>query len=332
MAAVVLFYLLFAWIKSLHFFDEGHKIYRIRFENVNGLLKGAQVNVFGYPCGSVVDISPTQEEVIVTVRLNEKIQLYADATAEIQLKELMGGKQIEIKPGRTKISLKANEWIEGDLSPDLTSAFSSFGQAVKSIDSARIERMILNMEKITQTSVQFSEAFRVDMMKQMLLELQLTAAELRRTSQTANKMMMDVEKMNPNAILGKGESILNELRTTISHTEKLIENTDLMLQSSNKMMIHADRLSQRVENKMLPHTDSLMTQVLVMLNQTDRTLKDVQSIVEALNNNMGMAGKVLHDANFALKIDSTLDRLNLTLDDIRNKKIRVGLQLRERKK
>lgn len=328
MAAVLIIYLCFAWMKSIHIFDDGHKNYNITFDNVNGLLKGASVNIFGYTAGEVVDIQPTQENVIVKIRLSNKITLHTDATAEIQLKELMGGKQIEIRPGANGQIVAENGTIEGYISPDLTTAFSTFGEAMRAIDTTRIKSMLHNMEKITLTSAEFAEHFNVAMVNDMMGELKATSKELRQTASSVNQIADQVKDVNPKLMIEKSEKLLEDLAITLKNVETLVKNTDNMLKNSEVMMNNADKLTQKVENKMLPHTDSLMIQVLSMLNQTDKTLLEVQSIVSILNSNTGIAGKVLHDENFTKKIDSTLNSINETMDYVRQNRLKIGLKFK----
>lgn len=328
LSAIVIVYFIFAWMRNLHWFDDGYKKYTVVFENVNGLLLGASVNVFGFTAGRVLDIQPTQENVLVTISLSDKITLHKDASAEIQLKELMGGKQIEIKPGKSQGVLPEGGTINGYASPDLTSAFSVFGETMKQIDTSRIRSMLVNMEKITTKIADVSNRFELNNVDVMTKELISTSVELRQTSIGVNQLLLEVQKRN---VIDKGDSAFRAVGIMLQNVEIMLQSSDKTLQASAGLMNQVNGLMERTEQKVLPKTDSIMQNVLVMLNKTDQTLQTVGEIINKLKEDETVIGKVLNDPEFLYKLDSTLNNVNLTLEFVRNKRIRVGFNLGEPK-
>lgn len=328
LSAVVIIYLIFAWMRNLHWFDDGYKKYTVVFDNVNGLLLGASVNVFGFTAGRVIDIQPTQENVRVLISLSDKIVLHSDATAEIQLKELMGGKQIEIKPGKKTEVLPDGGLLYGFASPDLTSAFSTFGETMKQIDTSRIRTMLINMEKITSKIVDVTNRFELNNVDAMTKELISTSVELRNTSIGVNQLLHEVQKRN---VIDKGDSAFRAVGIMLQNVEIMLQSSDKTLQASAGLMNQVNGLMERTEQKVLPKTDSIMQNVLVMLSKTDQTLQTVGEIINKLKEDETVIGKVLNDPEFLYKLDSTLNNVNLTLEFVRNKKIRVGFNLGEPK-
>lgn len=324
-SAIVIIYVVFAWMRNLHWFDDGYKKYTVVFDNVNGLLLGASVNVFGFTAGRVLDIQPTQENVRVTISLSDKIVLHSDAIAEIQLKELMGGKQIEIRPGKNTKILSDGGVFTGYASPDLTSAFSTFGETMKQIDTTRIRVMLENMEKITTTLAEFSGQFKGKNIDVMTGELISTAVELRHTSVGVNQLLAEVQRRN---VINKGDSAFRAVGMMLQNVETMLQSSDKTLQASAGLMNQVKGLIERAENKVLPKTDSIMQNVLVMLSKTDETLQTVGGIINKLKEDETVIGKVLNDPEFLHKLDSTINNVNQTLEFVRNQKIKVSFGLK----
>lgn len=74
--------------------------YVLTFDNAIGLVKDNPVTVAGVAVGSVSDIevSPDQKA-WVHVQLDPKVKLYADASAAIRAKSLLGEKYVALSPG-----------------------------------------------------------------------------------------------------------------------------------------------------------------------------------------------------------------------------------------
>lgn len=324
LSAVLILYFWVAWMKNLHFFDEGHKNYTIIFNNVNGLLQGASVNVFGYPSGNVISIQPMQDHVEVKVRLLERVDIHTDALAEIQLKELMGGKQIELNPGRASAILPEGGKIKGYISPDLTSAFSMFGDALHQVDTARINRMMVNMEKITETMAFFAQNIHLNNVDMMVNQLSLTGEELRKSAEGINIILQEVQNKN---VIDRGDSAFRAIALMLQNVEKMLESSDKMLGQSANLLNQVNGLIAKTESKTLPKTDSIMQQVIVMLDKTDKTLSTVEDIVGKLNQKETIVGKALNDPDFLEMMDSTLRNVNQTLEYVRKDRIKASVSL-----
>ena len=80
---------------------------QIVFENVGGMVPGDPVTVNGVKEGKVLKIDWLGRQVLCTIELNDKVQLYEDATFTVISAELLAGMKIEIFPGKSnkKINL-----------------------------------------------------------------------------------------------------------------------------------------------------------------------------------------------------------------------------------
>jgi phospholipid/cholesterol/gamma-HCH transport system substrate-binding protein len=73
----------------------------IQFDNIGGMVIGDPVTVNGVKEGKVLDIGWKDRMVVCLIELNDRIQLYEDATFTIISAELLAGMKIEIFPGKS---------------------------------------------------------------------------------------------------------------------------------------------------------------------------------------------------------------------------------------
>lgn len=71
------------------------------FNNVGGMVPGDPVTVNGLREGKVVELGWHERDVLVTVEINDRVQLYDDAEFVIVSAELLAGMRVEIFPGRS---------------------------------------------------------------------------------------------------------------------------------------------------------------------------------------------------------------------------------------
>ncbi|MEL7531143.1 MAG: MlaD family protein [Bacteroidota bacterium] len=162
LAGLVLAYLVVAWVNRTSLFAPPEKQYFLSFQQVNGLLEGDPVVVRGYQAGRVVAIIPEANAVSVEVALDERIALFADGYAEIQIKELMGGKQISLITGAQGNPLASGASLKGRTSLDFSTAFSRFGGVMDQMDPENIERLAQRFDSVATAWNAASNRFRDD--------------------------------------------------------------------------------------------------------------------------------------------------------------------------
>lgn len=90
----------------------------VHFENAGGLEKGDSVYVLGRRAGEVIDVSPREDakyRISVLLQFDEAVALKSDARIEIIDANLLGGKRIEIEPGRAATPVVTGAPIVGTL-------------------------------------------------------------------------------------------------------------------------------------------------------------------------------------------------------------------------
>ena len=117
------------------------------FSDVNGLKEGDQVSVNGVPKGKVRTIELEGDSVKVTFYISKEVVLKKDYTISIEMIELMSGKQIAVKPGKSILLADMSKPLIGARSNDIISMITTMndiGDKVKEI-SSKIDTTVYNL-------------------------------------------------------------------------------------------------------------------------------------------------------------------------------------------
>ena len=301
-------YIFITWAKSMHFFAAARSAYTIQFNNVAGLKTGDAVTIYGMPYGNVTSISLGEGGANVRISLDQGVTLRSDARAEIQIKEIMGGKLVALNPGSVGEPVGEDFVIPGTASMDFATAFSEFGKVFENLDTEAIDSVVRQMSRIANTFDKLSNSIDEKEVGDMFTDLGETADAM-------NRLLKDVEQRK---LVGKMDSAM-------ASVAELSKKADSTMETFNDIAGH-------IEGTTLPKSDSLITTMVSMLDQTEVMLTSVEEMLEKMKDENTAAGKMLYDDTFAATIDSTLRNLNKTLEHVRNKKLHVTMSLSGKQK
>lgn len=107
------------------------------FSNANGVVVGGDVRIGGVKVGTVsaLGLDPVSYQAVVTMTINNDIQLPEDSSVTVRSESLMGGKFLAIEPGGADEMLKNGGRISHTQStPDLEQLL---GQAIFSMSQSK---------------------------------------------------------------------------------------------------------------------------------------------------------------------------------------------------
>lgn len=83
------------------------------FDHIDGLAPGADVRIAGVKVGAVTDakIDPKSYNAVVTLTVQDGLEVPKDSSAEVTSDGLLGGKYLSISPGGDATNLKPGERI-----------------------------------------------------------------------------------------------------------------------------------------------------------------------------------------------------------------------------
>jgi phospholipid/cholesterol/gamma-HCH transport system substrate-binding protein len=147
------------WGKGANFFTQKAWI-SVRFDDVRGLKQGDPVVIRGIQQGEVDQIELHSEYAKIRLWVHKNIPLFSDLKIFLENRELMGGKQISIFPGRSKNSIFPDQIFTGETKSDIfdvlvkaeqimAHADSIFKQVSAFLDQERFSRVADNIEQTT---------------------------------------------------------------------------------------------------------------------------------------------------------------------------------------
>ena len=122
---LIVFIWVLGWAKNFSL-SSSDNLVRVSFSNVSGLEIGNNVTVNGVRKGHVKDFVITGSNVIVTLSINNDIELKKDAQFSLESTDLMGGRKIEVNPGNSTEILNLLEIQQGFYITDIAGVIALF--------------------------------------------------------------------------------------------------------------------------------------------------------------------------------------------------------------
>jgi ABC-type transporter Mla subunit MlaD len=284
-----------SWLKSEITFPGNEEIYFIQFDRVNGLKVGDPVEIRGWKVGQVVGLQAASAGIAVQIKITEAINLPVGSTARLVQAELFGAKRIELILGIGSQNISSGSSILGKAAPDLSNAIELVGEL---------------LSRIPPDSVA------------LLLE------DLRGAARGANQLLQDEKVKKINLILNQVSTLLEDV-SAIAHqfrnkqlSDRLASTLDLTKDRIYKAGGLIDSTRQVVQElrQLVPTAERTLLRGDTALMQLNRTLRQ-------LDQPGTIANKFLQDTAFGGQVDTTLSKLNQTLDFVRQQAIQVRVQL-----
>ncbi|MEM9984681.1 MAG: MlaD family protein [Bacteroidota bacterium] len=298
MVALLIIYLIVAWTRRIHLFAREVNPYELIFADVSGLLEGDPVLIRGYQAGQVTSIQPETNFVKVAITVNQDIPLYQDAKAEIQIKEIMGGKQITIFPGGGGEMLIPGSQIEGRAALDLSSSFSQVGRILDDVNEQKIDVLWQRFDRISRQM----EAIMVN------IDPNAPARILSNLEQSSNRIDALTEPVSPERI------------------DQTWGQVEAMLIRADEALTRLNYVSDSLGALFGPRTDTLLTNLNHTLERVDALSNQAALIMARIQDEKTLAGRLLTDPSLTQQLDSTLFHLNETLKQVHQDKIIVGFR------
>jgi len=277
LSTIVLFIFGFNYLKGSSLLDKQKTVYAI-YDEVDGLLVGANVMINGLSIGNVtnLDFLPNSTKIIVTLKVKDIIQFSNNSTATIYETGVLGGLAISIDPiFSTNSIVKTGDTLRSSVRPGLTELINR-----------QIEPLQRKLES-TLTSVDsiFSGASYV----------------LDKNSQNNIKESLD---------------ILTSAIRSINNSSKLIENT---LTDNNNQINNTLNNIELISLNLSDITGEINNAGLTdILNNLENSVEGISNIVDNINNNNSSLGKLINEEDLYENLNSSIDNLNLLINDIKD--------------
>lgn len=232
-AGLLILLWIFGWAKNFSLSSNPYTV-KVRFDNVSGLEIGDQVTVNGMKKGFVQDMKVGANNVLVELSIENDIVLQEDATFAISMLDLMGGKKVEVFPGKSNISFDKTKVAQGIFYSDIPSAMSLFGSVqddlVTVLKDVKISLGSLN--KIVS-----NDSFNDDVKKSVSNLVLLTD----KINAMLNENRSDIKKLTTNAVelSEKTNKLLTDntdnINILFSDLKSLVKKSDELLTDLNTL-------------------------------------------------------------------------------------------------
>ena len=276
LSTILLFIFGFNYLKGSSILDKQKTIYAV-YDEVDGLLVGANVMINGLSIGNVteLDFLPNSTKIIVTLKVKDKLNFSSKSTASIYETGVLGGLAISIEPLFERESIvKTGDTLMSSVRPGLTELINRQIEPL----SRQLQSTITSVDSI------FTGASNV----------------LNRKTQEEIKESISVLTSAINAI--KNSSVIIEETLTSKNTQ--INNT---IDNFEKISSNLSNVSDELNSFGLTS----------LLSNLEVSVDGISSIVDKLDSNNSTLGKLINEDEVYNNLNSSIESLNILINDIK---------------
>ena len=276
LTTILLFIFGFNYLKGSSILDKQKTIYAV-YDEVDGLLVGANVMINGLSIGNVteLDFLPNSTKILVTLKVKDKLNFSSKSTASIYETGVLGGLAISITPVFEKESIiKTGDTLKSNVRPGLTELINRQIEPL----SRQLQSTITSVDSI------FTGASNV----------------LNRQTQEEIKESISVLTSAIKAI--KNSSIIIEQTLTTKNTQ--INNT---IDNFEKISSNLSNVSDELNSFGLS----------TLLSNLEVSVDGIGSIVNKLESDNSTIGKLINEDEVYNNLNSSIESLNILINDIK---------------
>ena len=276
LSTILLFIFGFNFLKGSSILDKQKTIYAV-YDEVDGLLVGANVMINGLSIGNVteLDFLPNSTKILVTLKVKDKLNFSSKSTASIYETGVLGGLAISIEPIFERESVvNSGDTLNSSVRPGLTELINRQIEPL----SRQLQSTITSVDSI------FTGASNV-------LNRQ-TQEELK---ESINVLTSAIKAINNSSIII--EKTLTDKNTQINNT---IDNFEKI--SSNLVEVSYELNSFGLSN---------------LLSNLEVSIDGISSIVNKLDSDKSTIGKLINEDEVYNNLNSSIESLNSLIIDIK---------------
>jgi phospholipid/cholesterol/gamma-HCH transport system substrate-binding protein len=258
------------------------------FDNAEGLLVGAPVNLQGVPIGNVTDIKVVAnrklDPVQVVMKVNTKYQFYIhrDSTATIKTAGVLGQSFVDIE---SKVAV-GEQVHTGDTLP--------------STNAPGLEEVVRSSQSTLQN------------MDILIRRLDRIVAQIENGQGSVGKLINDPSMYNKlNSTLTEVQKMVGDISGGKGSIGKLLSDDELY----NKANEAVDKLNKMVDSMNRGEGSlGMFVKDPSLYQNANQTVAKTNQLLDNINAGHGALGKFARDEEFAKKLENTVTRLSQLMD------------------
>jgi phospholipid/cholesterol/gamma-HCH transport system substrate-binding protein len=276
LSTILLFIFGFNFLKGSSLLDKQKTIYAV-YDEVDGLLVGANVMINGLSIGNVteLDFLPNSTKILVTLKVKDKLNFSSKSTASIYETGVLGGLAISIEPIFERESIvKTGDTLSSSVRPGLTELINRQIEPL----SRQLQSTITSVDSI------FTGASNV-----------LNRQTQEEIKESINVLTSAIKSINNSSII-----IEETLTAKSSQINKTIDNFEKI--SSNLSEVSDELNSFGLSN---------------LLSNLEVSVDGISSIVDKLDSDKSTIGKLINEDEVYNNLNSSIESLNSLISDIK---------------
>ncbi len=266
LVGIIVFIWILGWAKNFSL-TSNEKQLKVKFNNVAGLEIGDYATVNGVRKGYVESMKVNGDGVIVTLALDNDIQLNSDATFAVSMLDLMGGKKVNISPGTSSEPMNFNKLQQGTFYADIPTVMSMVGSIRSDIAGTMTD---------LKTTLKSLNNYLTD--KKLYTNINKSVDNLAEMSSKLN-LMIDENRRNIKRLTDNGAELTDQAKQFIK------DNKTEMTKSVKEIL------------SVLKGTDSLLTKINRLSDETVKRQNNLGKIIydDSLYTNLSQSVKQINE-------------------------------------
>jgi phospholipid/cholesterol/gamma-HCH transport system substrate-binding protein len=288
--ALACFFYGFNFLKGKNFFTHQRKFYAL-YNNVDGLVEANPLMISGFRVGTVGDIQfmpGSKGQVVVTMIMNDEIQLPYNSVAKVISSDLLGSKAIQILLGNSSELADNGDTLlaaqEDNLKEAVNKTIEPLQKKAQSLISS-LDSVLVTVQAVFNESTRKNLQNSFQSIKDAITSLEVTSYRL--------DTMVVSEKVKISSILTK----INILATSLAN--------------------NSDKLSNVINNFSAISDSIAKSNLKQAINNADVALNQASSILTKINSGQGSLGLLVNNDSLYRKLDKSSDDLDKLLKDLR---------------
>ena len=255
------------------------QILHVRLNNSGGITKSSPVVVNGVTRGSVTNVRTDNGSVLVDVAIDSHEDIHPDATALVSILEITGGKKVEIFPGTEEGTIDPSTEIPGRAAADIGGLVTQIGDVSGDL--------ITTLRRLDTITAAISLVMADTNFAPNVQSIVSDGAVLMRNA----REWMEDNRDNLSATVTDTRILVADLKSAVKASEpklrEVLDKLDSRLNEIQYTIIRSDST--------IAHADELIL--------------DVNSLVNDVKTNDGLANAMLYDPTFRAKVDTIAARI-----------------------
>ncbi|HEX2788292.1 MAG TPA: MlaD family protein [Ignavibacteria bacterium] len=287
LVAIILVLFVVFWTKG--FIEEKDMRHmKVYFQNVSGLNNGDPVTVKGVKMGKVNSIEVRGDSVEINFSVAEDIKITNDYSIEIAVLELMGGKAVNIDPGKGTVEIDYNQPLKGGRNADVGMMFRQVNDLMDEV-RALVAKFGENSDKINQVLTNVNS----------LVSDENVEGSLKTTLRNFEKTSVDL-----NVLVNENRVSLSNLQGKVGNT---IDNVNTLIDESS------------------PEFKQTFQNIETLTAKVDSLINNLNVIVTDVKDQKSGMGKFIYDEKFYDNINKTLLEIEKLTRKIRTDGVKINL-------